>query len=87
MTKPKKFATVRNLGTRLEVGMVIRYGGDLYRVVLVNECRARCEPIDKKRQVEISTRFGADGKPVKFEASSVSINISPNSECEIVHER
>lgn len=80
----KKFATVRSLGTRLRVGMVIEFGGEQYRVTLVNECRARCEPVSKTRKVEINTRFGEDGQPIKFEAQASSINISPNSEVNIL---
>jgi hypothetical protein len=80
----KPFATVRNIGTRLKKGMKIRLEEGDYRVVLVNECRALCEPLDKTRQVTIDDKFDEDGKPKTFMARRRSISISPNSEVPIL---
>jgi hypothetical protein len=81
--KKKTFATVRQIGTRLRAGMKIKLGEDVYVVEMVNDCRARCRPVGT-RHVEIKTRFGEDGKSIKFEAPLGVINISPNSDVEIL---
>lgn len=80
----KNFATVRNIGTRLRKGMMVRLSDGIYEVTLVNECRAHCEPVDKTRQVVISEDSSADGKEKVFQARRRGIDISPNSEVEIL---
>lgn len=79
-----KFATVRNIGTRLKKGMKVRLGEDVYLVTLVNECRAHIEPVDKTRTVVIEDKFDEDGKKKTFLARRRGMDISPNSEVEIL---
>jgi hypothetical protein len=79
-----KFATVRNIGTRLKKGMKIRLGEDVYLVTLVNECRAHVEPVEKTRTVVIEDKFNEDGEKKTFQARRRGLDISPNSEVEIL---
>ena len=70
--------------SRLQEGMVISHSGEEYLVEMVNECRARCRPINtRKKEVSFTN---AKGKTFKFQPEMVgaSINISPNSECDIL---
>ncbi len=71
--------------TFLQVGMQFKHGGSVYRVEMVNESRARCVPVDKikVKQTMFDKRTGAD-KEVEFERTGGAINISPNSEVEVV---
>lgn len=71
--------------TRLQPNMIIELQGVKYRVDMVNDCRARCVPMDKI--VVKSTMFDkrkGENKEVVFTRTGSSINISPNSECEIL---
>lgn len=85
MSKEKTFATVRE-PTRLRKGMrwLDRNSGMVYLVVMVNQCRALCEPETKTREVRIQKRFGEEGEEVVFHAKASSISISPNSEVQIL---
>jgi hypothetical protein len=82
----KGFATVHGTGARLRTGMVVRLipGGPLYRVVFVNECRAKCEPLERTRKVEIKHKFGEEGAKTEFTALARDLDISPNADVEIV---
>lgn len=63
----------RSLEARMLIpGQIIRrHGGDLWQVVYVNECRARITPLNESRE-EVGTR---------------SLDISPNSMCDVVADR
>jgi hypothetical protein len=76
--------TAHGSTSRLQEGMIIFHGGSEYVVEMVNECRARCRPLNThKKQVSFTN---AKGKTFNFQPEMVgaTINISPNSECEIV---
>lgn len=80
----KKFATER-VCSRLRVGMRVKdIDGIIYKVVMVNECRAVCAPENKTREVIIPQRFGDEGEKKIFMARTSAISISPNSEIEIL---
>ena len=64
----------------LREGDVFLHSGREYVVDMVNPSRARCLPLERKK-VEYVT---ADEKTVKFETDHAIINISPNSEVEIL---
>jgi hypothetical protein len=76
--------TIHGSTSRLQEGMVIFHGGAEYVVEMVNECRARCRPLNTQKK-EI-TFTNAKGKTFSFKPELVgaTINISPNSECEIL---
>ena len=65
---------------RLEVGQRVRYQGRVWRVILVNDCRAVLEP-EATRAVQITR---PNGDRVEFEGSGRTVNVSPNSELERV---
>jgi hypothetical protein len=67
--------------TFLQEGMIIKLSGVEYRVEMVNDCRARCVPLHK---VKVTVKDKLKDKEVTFERSAGPINISPNSECEIL---
>jgi len=56
----------------LEVGDVIMHFGQPYIVTLVNSCRARIEPLQKKH-IKSETLFG---KKIEFDMPGRSLNIS-----------
>lgn len=60
----------------LSVGMVVRSGGELYRVQYVNACRALLIPLAKVHVVLPNGR--------EFDASERGISISPRAAVEIV---
>lgn len=67
--------------TRLRVGEVVRLDDQLWRVELVNPCRARIAPLDR-RHVRYERR---NGDPIEFEAAeSRTLSICPDSEIERV---
>ena len=70
--------------TRLQPGMIIRRSGELWRVVMVNDCRARVVPIDKQVKTFTPATGLNAGKKLVIESSGGGENISPNSEVEIV---
>ena len=73
--------------TRLQVGMVVLYEGRRHRVALVNECRAKIVPLEK-RVKEFLPRTGANaGRPVLLVTEACGHNISPESELEVIEER
>lgn len=74
-------ATTHGGLTRLQLGMVIEMSGVRYRVDMVNDCRARCVPLDK---VKVQVEDKLKGVTKEFERFGSSINISPNSECDII---
>lgn len=70
--------------TRLQPGHIIMFSGERHRVTMVNDCRAVIVPMEK-RKTEIQQTI--DGKQVvvaRFSKYGSSVNISPNSEVEIV---
>lgn len=71
--------------TRLQPNMIIRLNDGEYLVEMVNDCRARCSPLQKVKvqRTMFDKRSGAN-KEVEFERTGTSINISPNSECDII---
>lgn len=74
-----------NTLTYLQEGMLIKLGGVTYEVDMVNDCRARCRPTEKvtvKRKM-FDKRSGQE-KEIEFSHTAAVINISPNSECEIL---
>lgn len=71
--------------TYLQEGMLIKIGGIVYEVDMVNDCRARCIPTEKVKVKHVMTdKKTGDPKEVEFSRSGTAINISPNSECEII---
>jgi hypothetical protein len=71
--------------TRLRKGDLIQMGGAVYHVQMVNECRARAVPTEKVKveRTMFDKRTGEE-KTVEFSCSGNGVNISPNSECQIV---
>lgn len=70
--------------TRLQPGHIIVFSGERWRVTSVNDCRAVITPMEK-RKTEVKQII--DGKEVvvaSFNKYGASVNISPNSEVEIV---
>jgi len=67
----------------LKVGQVIEYQKGLWRVDLVNACRARIVPL-KKRHVVLKHDDGTEKRA--FDAEYGGVNISPTSAVPIVHE-
>ena len=68
--------------TRLQKGMVIQWRGEKWRVALVNDCRAHCVPVRRKEKRVI--RDWSGGVRREFWVPRAGIDISPNSEVEIV---
>jgi hypothetical protein len=70
--------------TRLQRGHVVKLdGGAEHLIIYVNDCRAVAVPRSAKVVTVKLTR--PNGEAVAFEARPKSgLNISPNSECEIV---
>ncbi len=66
--------------TRLQRGHVVQFLDGEYLITYVNDCRAVAIP-RARRTVKIRA---LGGRQVTFSAPGVSLNISPNSECEIV---
>lgn len=62
----------------LQAGQIVRYSQALWKVDYVNECRARLIPLIK-RHIE-----NGDSKVLNFDGEGRGVNISPNSELEIV---
>jgi len=65
---------------RLQPSMLVRFAGEVCRVVYVNECRARMLPV-AKRTVTVQT---SGGKRVQFQRQENGHNISPESDVEVV---
>lgn len=67
--------------TKLKEGMRIRlpHSGD-FNVVLVNESRAHIVPVKKQEK----TINKLNGDKIEFESIGRGLDISPNSECEIL---
>lgn len=70
--------------TRLQEGMIIDHCGAEYRVDMVNECRARCVPVNKTRKTVAFTNKKGEACEFTPEFTGSAINISPNSECQIL---
>lgn len=60
----------------LKSGQVVRYGNELYRVDMVNECRARIVPLSKRHVTLTNGR--------EFDAERGGVNISPNSPLDLI---
>src|SRR3954471_10904473 len=70
--------------TRLRLHDILMFERRMWRVSLVNDCRARLTPIAKKRK-EYTPATGKDaGMTVAFESTGDCISISPNSEVDIL---
>jgi len=70
--------------TRLQPGHLVKFAGEKWKVTSVNDCRAVITPVEK-RKTEVKQII--DGKEVvvaSFSKYGSSVNISPNSELEIV---
>lgn len=79
---PKQPEAVVVTLTRLQPKMVFEMeAGEEYQVLRVNDCRAHCVPLTKKR-VEIKDQL--NGKVVVFEKTGNPIDISPNSDVKIL---
>ncbi|MCW5554466.1 MAG: hypothetical protein KIS67_20200 [Verrucomicrobiae bacterium] len=65
--------------TYLQPGMTVLFDGEPHRVTMVNDCRARIEPMAKRTQ-EIRPATGANaGRRITFSARQAGHNISPDS--------
>jgi hypothetical protein len=65
---------------RLHAGMVVICEGQVCRVVMVNDCRARLLPVEKQLRV-IAPQTGANaGQVRRFYVERAGHNVSPNSE-------
>lgn len=64
----------------LQPGMRVHCAGRICLVKLVNDCHATLVPVEKRKVTVVPLM----GKPVTFERSEKSFNISPNSELEVV---
>jgi hypothetical protein len=71
--------------TRLQEGMLVKCEGVVWRVGLANECRARLDPITRvKRVIEHYDKKTGEETTKEIEVFPASINVSPNSEIEIL---
>jgi hypothetical protein len=70
--------------TRLRLHDVVEAERRLWRVSLVNDCRARLTPISKQRREIVPATGKNAGKPVTIESTGDCISISPNSELDII---
>ena len=68
----------------LHEGQIVRFRDEGYRVTIVNECRARIVPL-KRTQVEFVDKL--NGKRVTFSSAGRPLDISPQSEIEILVRR
>lgn len=66
--------------SHLQPGHVVEFEGERWLVTMVNDCRARLVPQQKKVVVVVT----ASGKSVTFQRYGASINVSPNSELPVV---
>jgi hypothetical protein len=60
---------------RLEKGNLYELGGNPWRCVLVNDCRAKLQPAWKERRAFVEP----DGTEREFFATPDSLSVSPNS--------
>jgi hypothetical protein len=72
---------------KLRVGDIIKIGEELYRIDLVNECRARCVPLAKRVETIRPQTGPAAGKVITISKSQAPISISPTSEVERVNKQ
>lgn len=68
--------------TRLQRGMVVLFHGEQWRVKLVNESRAHLTPVKARQKVTLKDWAG--GVHREFWAQRKGMDISPNSELEVV---
>lgn len=66
--------------SRLQPGMTVLFSGAPHRVVMVNDCRARIVAVDKLRKTVLLA-----GRLVTFSGEDRALNISPESELEILN--
>lgn len=66
--------------SHLQPGHVVEFEGERWLVTMVNDCRARLVPQQKKVVVVVT----ASGKSATFQRYGASINVSPNSELPVV---
>lgn len=71
--------------SRLQVGMVVRLNGEEHVVEMVNDCRARCLPLNKRKmKVRIEDKLTGQVREFEPETTGGAANVSPNSDCEIL---
>ena len=70
--------------TRLRVHDVFQLEGRLHRVDLVNDSRARCVPIVRMTRTFTPQTGAKAGETVEFDQQLNCVNISPNSEVDII---
>ena len=69
---------------RLKVGEIVRHADRLWRVELVNECRARIVPLGRRAVAYVAHDAAGEEKTVAFEATERALSIGPYSELERV---
>lgn len=70
--------------TRLQIGMMVMHGGQQCQVVMVNDCRALIQPVEKRRRVVVPKTGRHAGREQVFEEAQKAFSIWPDSELEIV---
>lgn len=73
-----------NTLTYLQPGMRVNFEGRPHRVVMVNECRARIVPEEKRHKEIIPATGRHAGQRITILADEAGHNISPNSELEVL---
>lgn len=69
---------------RLQPGMLVRFDGEPFRVLMVNDCRALIQAL-RGRVREYTPATGKNaGKVVRYEELPRQCSISPESELEII---
>jgi hypothetical protein len=86
-SKDRRGMRVTEHGTlsRLQPGMVVEIGGEEHVVEMVNDCRARCLPLNKKKsKVRITDKLTGEVREFEPETTGGAVNISPNADCKIL---
>lgn len=75
---------VVNTLSRLQPGMVVRFEGRPHRVSMVNDCRARLQPVAKRVKTFVPAPGKSAGQRVQVASEPAGHNVSPNAELPIV---
>lgn len=70
--------------TRLQPGMLVLAAGLRCRVVLVNDSRAKLQPVDRRERVVLPQTGKDAGKTVIIRERLPAFDVSPNSEVPIL---
>ena len=70
--------------TRLQPGHIVIFSKERWRVDSVNDCRAVIIPLEKRKTEVKQIIDGKETVVASFSRCGASVNISPNSELEIV---